>query len=235
MRRISVAMLLGLAGSLALPMPAASQEDRESYLARMRTICEGGCLQPKQVLRTARKLRPGEEREIAAILDIADVTKHGDKYILLQQTPNLYDMTEFDFGMPQLDQSRISDRNNISIEMNEQTLFDLLNLPQVSDEPVARPDLGSGITVEGDRNRKFVRPSLATLRVAFRNRRIVVRAMPRLDVAFAGARRDRKNKQLTLMLRNADDLALLPRYDGDGNPILDGPLQGLAGSERGER
>lgn len=53
----------------------------------MRTICEIDCLQPKQVLRAARKLRPGEERELAAILDIADVTKRGDKYILLQLTP----------------------------------------------------------------------------------------------------------------------------------------------------
>lgn len=235
MRRVSIAMLCGLAGAFALPLPAASQEIRESYLARMRTICEIECLQPKQLLRTARKLRPGEEREMAAILDIADVTKRGDKYILLQQTPNLYDMTEFDFGMPQLDQSRMSDRNNISIEMDEQTLFDLLNLPQVSEGPGARADRASGIIVEGDRDRKFVKPSLATLRAAFRNRRIVVRGMPRLDIGFAGARRDRKNKQLTLMLRNADDLALLPRYDSDGNPILDGPLAGLAVPERGGR
>lgn len=143
-------------------------------------------------------------------------------------------MIEFDFGMPQLDQSRMSDRNNINIEMDEQTLFDLLNLPQVSQEPDARADPGSGIIVDGDRDRKFVKPSLATLRAAFRNRRIVVRGMPRLDVVFAGGRRDRKNKQLTLILRSADDLALLPRYDGDGNPILDGPLEGLAEPERGE-
>jgi hypothetical protein len=141
-------------------------------------------------------------------------------------------MTELDFGMPHLDQSPISDRNNILIEMDERTLFDLLNVPQApdpadgSDAPIARDD---AIIVEGDRTRDFIKPSLAALKTMFRNRRIVVRGTPRLDVLFAGARRDRRYKQVTLMLGHADDLVMLPRYDDEGNPILDGPLEGLGG------
>ncbi|OBV12028.1 hypothetical protein I603_0159 [Erythrobacter dokdonensis DSW-74] len=212
--------------------PAAASENREAYLERMRAICEVGCLQPRQLLRTARKLPPGEAPDMAVVIDIGDVAVRGDKYLLLQQSPNLYDMTELDFGMPHLDQSPISDRNNILIEMDERTLFDLLNVPQApdpadgSDAPIARDD---AIIVEGDRTRDFIKPSLAALKAMFRNRRIVVRGTPRLDVLFAGARRDRRYKQVTLMLGHADDLVMLPRYDDEGNPILDGPLEGLGG------
>jgi hypothetical protein len=141
-------------------------------------------------------------------------------------------MTELDFGMPHLDQSPISDRNNILIEMDERTLFDLLNVPQAPDStdmpaaPVAGDD---AIIVEGDRARDFVKPSLAAMKAMFRNRRIVVRGTPRLDILFAGARRDRRHKQVTLILANADDLVMLPRYDDKGEPILDGALAGLGG------
>ena len=221
-----------LVSMLALPHPVAASESREAYLERMRAICEPGCMQPKELLRTARKLPAGEAPELAAIIDIADVAQPGDKYVLLQRMPNLYDMTELDFGMPHLDQSNISDRNNIRIEMDAQTLFDILNLPQAKGTAAAS---GSGlaggddILVEGDRDRDFVRPSLMSLRAMFRNRRIVVRGTPRLDVIFAGARRDRRHKQVTLVLESADNLVLLPRYDDKGEPILDGPLAGLGG------
>ena len=221
-----------LLAMLAQPQPAAASETREAYLDRMRAVCEAGCLQPKQLLRTARKLPPGETPEMAAVIDIGDVAVRGDKYLLMQMTPNLYDMTELDFGMPHLDQSPISDRNNILIEMDAQTLFDLLNLPQEtgpSPSGIAGREGGAGIVVDGDPDRKFVKPSLAAIKAMFRNRRIVVRGTPRLEVLFAGARRDRRLKQLTLMLANADDLVLLPRYDGDGEPIFEGPLAGLGG------
>lgn len=238
MRRVPVFAICAMIGLFALPVPAAAQEDREAYLARMRAICEIGCMQPKQLLSTARRRPANDPRELAAILDIADVDQRGDKYVLLQRTPNLYDMSEFDFGMPQLDQSTISDRNNINVEMDEQTLFDLLNLPQALPPPAPgkAPRGASGdIVVEGDPERETVEPSLAELKALFRNRRIVVRGKPRLDVLFVGARLDRRNKQLTLVLGNADDIALLPRYDSDGQPVLEGPLAGLAGPERGER
>ena len=228
------AMAVPAAISAAIPAatPAAASETRAAYLDRMRAICEPGCMQPRQLLRAARKLSPGEAPDMAAIIDIGDVAVRGDKYVLMQLAPNLYDMTELDFGMPHLDQSPISDRNNILIEMDEATLFDLLNMPQAPVATSAPPSPNGGdeaIIVEGDRSREFVKPSLATLKAMFRNRRIVVRGTPRLDVIFAGARRDRRHKQLTLMLAHADDLVMLPRYDDKGEPILEGPLAGLGG------
>ncbi|MEE4316382.1 MAG: hypothetical protein V2I74_05305, partial [Erythrobacter sp.] len=126
MRRLLVLTGWCIAAVMVSPAaPAAASENREAYLERMRAICEVGCLQPRQLLRTARKLPPGEAPDMAVVIDIGDVAVRGDKYLLLQQSPNLYDMTELDFGMPHLDQSPISDRNNILIEMDERTLFDL--------------------------------------------------------------------------------------------------------------
>jgi len=224
---------LSLAALALVTVPqAAPAETRAAYLDRMRAICADGCLQPRHLLRTARRLPPDAMPQLSAIVDIGDVAVRGDTYVLLQRAPNLYDMTELDFGMPHLDQSPISDRNNIRIEMSEDTLFDLLNLPRAAAAPPAARMSGAGeedaILVPGTRDRAFEKPSLAALKAHFRNRRIVVRGQPRLDVVFAGARLDRRHKQLTLMLASADDLVLLPRYDKAGNPVPDGALAGLA-------
>lgn len=211
---------------LGLSLPALS-ETRSAYLSRLQYICEVECLQPRALLRTARKRRASEQGEMAGIIDIAHVSKRDTKYLLHQQPPNLLDMSELDFGMPQLDQSPIANINAIVIEMDEQTVLDLLNVPSEAGTPEAGAGDDADIVVEGDRQRKAAKPSLEALEAMFRNRRIVVRGAPRLDVAFAGARRDRRRKMLTLVLNNADDLVLLPRYDREGNPVLDGPLEGL--------
>ena len=215
---------------LGLALPASS-ETRQAYLARLQTICEAQCLQPRELLRTARQRRPSERGEMAGIIDIGYVSKRDTKYLLHQQAPNLLDMSELDFGMPQQGQSPIVNLNAIVIEIDEQTVLDLLNTPIAVANPGANPGTGAGadadIVVEGDRERERAKPSLEALEAMFRNRRIVVRGEPRLDVAFVGARRDRRRKMLTLVLDNADNVVLLPRYDSDGNPVLDGPLEGL--------
>ncbi|MEE4154278.1 MAG: hypothetical protein V2I27_08975 [Erythrobacter sp.] len=73
-------------------------------------------------------------------------------------------------------------------------------------------------------------PGLSALRTTFRNRRIVARGTPKLTAQWVGGRIDRRNKQVTLLVDNADDLVLLPRYDENGEPILEGALAGLAAS-----
>lgn len=211
---------------LGLSLPASS-ETRTAYLSRLQYICAVECLQPRALLRTARQRRASEQGEMAGIIDIGYVSKRDTKYLLHQQPPNLLDMSELDFGMPQLDQSPIANVNAIVIEMDEQTVLDLLNAPSVAGAPGAGAGDDADIVVEGNRQRKAAKPSLEALEAMFRNRRIVVRGAPRLDVAFAGARRDRRRKMLTLMLKNADDVVILPSFDSDGNPVLDGPLEGL--------
>jgi len=76
--------------------------------------------------------------------------------------------------------------------------------------------------VEGDTERKFVEPSLTELRKHFRNRRVVVRGQPRLQAVWVGGRIDRRRKQVTLVVEDAKDIALLPRYNDDGEPVFDG-------------
>ncbi|MEM1196891.1 MAG: hypothetical protein AAGH57_12365, partial [Pseudomonadota bacterium] len=44
---------------------------------------------------------------------------------------------------------------------------------------------------------------------------------PRLTPVWVGGRKDYRNKQVTLEVANADDLALLPRFDDEGEPIKD--------------
>jgi hypothetical protein len=205
----------------------ASSETRENYLSRLRAICEGGCLQPRELLRTARQRRPSATGEMAGIIDIAYVSQRNDKFLLHEQEPNPLDMSELDFGMPQLEQSPQVNVNRIVVELDEQTVRDLLGTPSAVVAPGRGETEDGEIIVEGDRDSKVVRPSLEALENMFRNRRIVVRGSPRLDVGFVGARRDRRRKMLTIIPSNADDLILLPRYGDDGEAILDGPLEGL--------
>lgn len=81
---------------------------------------------------------------------------------------------------------------------------------------------------EAEAEKEVRKPNLTNLRTYFRNRRIVARGEPQLQAQWIGGRLDRRRKQVTLMVDNADDLVLLPRYDAKGEPILEGPLAGLA-------
>jgi len=55
----------------------------------------------------------------------------------------------------------------------------------------------------------------------------VVRGMPERLPRLVGARLDYRRSQMTIRIDSADDVVILPRYDEEGNPILDGPLAGL--------
>jgi len=216
------------AATLTVVPLSAFPETRQAYLSRLKYICEVECLQPRELLRSARKRRASAQGDVAGIIDIAYVSQRDGKFQLHEQEPNLLDMSELDFGMPQLEQSPMVNVNRIVIELDEQTARDLLGAPAATFTS-GRGDADDGdIVVEGDRQRKVAKPSLEAIEDMFRNRRIVVRGAPRLDVTFVGARRDRRRKMLTIIPGNADDVVILPRYDEGGNPILDGPLAGLS-------
>jgi hypothetical protein len=226
MRRFIVLACSAAATLIVMPL-SASPETRQAYLSRLKYICEVECLQPRELLRTARKRRASEQGDVAGIIDIAYVSQRDGKFQLHEQEPNPLDMSELDFGMPQLEQSPMVNVNRIIVELDEQTARDLLGTPAATFAP-GRGGAGDGdILVEGDRERKVSKPSLEALKDMFRNRRIVVRGSPRLDVSFVGARRDRRRKMLTIIPGNADDLILLPQYNDDGEAILEGPLEGL--------
>jgi hypothetical protein len=78
------------------------------------------------------------------------------------------------------------------------------------------------IVVEGDAPAKKVKPTLSSLSGLLLNRRVVVRGSPRLTAVWKGGRLDYRNKQVTLEVDNVEDLVLLPRFDEDGEAIVDG-------------
>lgn len=241
MRTLRLSILGGLCVLLVAPFPAAS-ETREAYLTRLRDICEVECMQPRELLRAARKRRKSSDADMAGILDVAYVSRFGDKYRLHTEEPRLadfFDLQQFDFGMLEFKERTVSSRSDIVVELDEETLLDLLYVPAPTPLAEANASPGTanpaprankdGIIVEGEaeRERELEKPPLQALRSMFLKRRVVVRGKPRLTPVFVGARRDMKNKQVTLVLDNADDIVLLPRFDDDGEPILDGPLAGL--------
>lgn len=224
-------ILAGTAAAMFTVMPlSAVPETRESYLSRLAAICDAGCMPPRQLLRTARKRGADDQAEIAGILDVAEVTRQDSKYLLHQQSPNLFDLRELGFDLPQYDRIRIENVNAITIELDEQTARDLLNMSATEHAHGAARGPDGGIIVEGDRDRRVSKPSLEALEDMFRNRRIVVRGTPRIEVPFTGARLNRRQTKLTIMVDGAANLVLLPRYDKNGEPILDGPLSGLGAS-----
>ncbi|MEQ8411184.1 MAG: hypothetical protein RIB52_06490 [Erythrobacter sp.] len=227
----------GLAALLMLPVAALAQsqpESRESYLARLRDVCAPGCLPPRETLRSARKRRASETGEIAAILDIREVSREGDSFRLHTMAPveaDYFDMQQFDFGMPQTRSRPLTSVNDIIVAFDEETFADLLDFPQRPREVSAGGEAtgpNGDIVVEGERGETAERPTLEALRNLLRGRRIAVRGEPVLTPVFVGARRDFRRKRLTIELGNADDLVMLPRYDENGKPILEGPLAGLA-------
>lgn len=235
-------ILAGLALTATAP---ASAETRESYLERLEDICAVDCMQPRQLLRAARKRGRGATDDVAVIFDVAEVTLWNGKYLLHSNLP----ASNLNIGLGNAFGSELGNRlgnrtprasrpetgaNTIVIEMDEATFFDLLNVPNPQEQAALMKAQKSAtsanedeIIVERDRRRKFTKPTLNKLRSTFRNRRIVVRGTPRLDIVWTGGRRDFRRKKLFVELDNADDLAVLPRYDDDGEPIFDGPLEGL--------
>ena len=229
----SVPVILGSAALLSLaPASNASAETREEYLARLKDICEVECLQPRQFQRTARKRGDDQSSDMALIMDVRAVRRVGDKIQLHNINLETSHFEVLDAlgsagidtsqrggigGLPRSQNPR-THPNVVVIEMDQQTLFDLLNpiSPEVQRAALATGD--ADIIVEGDSERTFKRPTLAALEAAILNRRIVVRGQHRLEVGIVGARRDRRRKQAILEVDNAAEMALLPRYDDDGNP-----------------
>lgn len=229
MRNLTLLVFGALAFGLSAPI-SAETETREEYLARLRAICEVECMQPRELLRKARKRRKSKAGDMSGILDIRFVSRYGEKY-RLHTSParqaDFFDLQQFDFGMPEFRQTPVQSRNDIVVEIDEVTFRDLLALPlsapvEAASTPSNEQDANEaadGIIVDGEREAKPDKPKLTDLRNLFEDRRIVVRGKPRLTPDWIGARRDMKNKQLTLELASADDLVLLPRYDDEGNPI----------------
>ena len=231
----SVMLALGAALALGPAGPASAEaESRAAYLERLRDVCAVECLQPRDLLREARKRDWGaasveDSGDMAGIMDIVDVSRWNDKYLLFTALPQ---GPLFDFAGQQtpLSLRPVAMPNAIVIELDEATFFDLLRVPVPGSAEAQTPrlDAEGNIIVERDRDMKFSRPTLRTLRDTFRDRRIVVRGSPRLEAVFDGGRIDHARKKLFLQVDNADDLVLLPRFDKRGEPIFEGPLAGLA-------
>ncbi len=234
---------------LTFQISPASAETREEYLARLKEVCAVECMQPREFQRTARKRDKTDEGDMAVIIDVAYITRAGTKLQLHNLNLETSHFEVLDVlesagintsqrdgigGLPRGRRPR-PHPNVIVIEMDEETLFDLLNPPSSDPQGGSLDDRGKDIVVEDDRDRRLNRATLSALRAKLMNRRIVVRGSPRLEVAWVGARRDFRRKQVFLEVDNADDLVMLPRYDDDGNPKPDKHLPWLSASaERDE-
>ena len=235
---ISAAFAL-LAVSSAPPLSASQAETYESYLSRLKDICEVECLQPRDFQRKARKQSSKNKGDMEIIMDVAYVTREGPTY----QLHNLDRENSYFDDLQLLGSAGIntSSRNGIGglprgrsnpvhpdliiIEMDEATVRELLGLQPVADSETGtgKVRIGSrksdGIIVEGETTKDGKKVSQIDFRSLMRGRRVVVRGKPRLQAVWLGARSDRRRKQVTLELSDADDLVLLPRYDDDGKPL----------------
>lgn len=231
----ALVMLVSLPAVLAFTNPGrASAEPYDQYLDRLREICSVECLQPRQFLRAARKRDAEEGGDMAIIMDVAEVRRNGSKFELYNldtQASALEELailgsagvnTSSRSGVGGLPRGQQTGRhpNVLAIEIGDQTLFDILNAVAPDGQLTGGRGDQDGIVVDGERDREFVEPTLTELRAFFRNRRVVVRGRPRLEVATVGARRDFRRKQVTLELANGDHIALLPRFGRDGEPNL---------------
>lgn len=231
--------------------PEFRSESREAYLARLRDVCAANCLEPKPFQRAARKRKGDEEGDMAVIMDVAYVRLNGERFELfnLDLESNALETVQL-LGSAGINTSQRGGVGGLSrsrngalspevvvVSLDRQAFADFLNpLEPLDDTAAPRRKAASGaavgdddILVEGEQQQQVERrkPTLAELKSLFRNRRIVVRGTPELTATWVGARLDHKNKQVSLMVKNAEDLVLLPRYDDDGNPVLDGELAGL--------
>lgn len=224
---IALAFVAVSLGAPARPASSEPIETREQYFDRLRYVCEADCMQPRELLRTARRNGRGATEDVAGILDVLSVSEWNGKYLLHTGSVNRNDAGEFVWwGTNRVGQMTpfsfrpVFDPDIVVVELDRQTFFDILRVPVPgtgrSGEPVIDED--GNIIVSQDRFAKFSKPTLRKLRSAFRNRRIAVRGTPRLDVPFTGGRRDFRRKKLFIEVNNVDNLVLLPRFDKDGNP-----------------
>jgi len=228
--------LAGLA-AFALPMSApAMAEPYQDYLSRLKEICSVDCMQPRQFQRTARKRGKSDQADMALIMDVAYVELSDNRLELHNldlESSHFEDLINLESagidissrtGVGGLPRGRGNSRhpNLIIIELDEQAVRDLLRpLPYATESAAVGSDDGDAdILVEGDPGRKVERLSRTDLTELFRNRRVVVRGTPRLEATLIGARRDFRRKQVTLVVDDAADLAILPRFDDDGNAVL---------------
>ena len=233
---LSLVLLCAALGFALSPAPA-SAEPYEEYLQRLRYICEVECLQPRQFQRAARKRDGDDTADMALIMDVAEVERNGDLYELYSTQAAANPLVEQEIlgsagintssrngigGLPR-GGGRARHPETIIVAFDAQTFFDLLNASDARFDQPVRVLAQDGIIVEGDRTRERVEPSLAALRSYFRNRRIVVRGTPDLQPALIGARLDYRRKQVTLRVDSADEIVLLPRFDANGEPVLDQP------------
>lgn len=219
------------------PTALATPQDEtyETYLSRLAEICSVECLKPKDLRRKARRRSENKDSHLAVIMDVASVRRVGNKYQLLSvdlERSNLEDLAILGSagidvsgrtgvgGLPRSRDGNLTP-NAIVVELDEQALSDLLNTPQAPAPSAkgAKPD--SSIVVEGEGEKVETKPTLASLSGLLLNRRVVVRGAPRLTPVWVGGRKDYRNKQVTLEVANADDLAVLPRYDEEGEPVMD--------------
>ncbi len=226
--------------TLAIPT-SASSETRDEYLSRLKDVCSVECLQPRDFLRKARKQANRGVAEMAVIMDVGFVRRENGKYQLISldlRGSNLVDLNILDSagintsmsngvgGLPRGQQGN-NHPDAIVIEIDQQAFSDFMK-PTAPAYFRKNADNGeAAIVVEGESERKFRKPTLADLNGNFMNRRIVVRGAPRLEAQWIGGRRDFRNRQVTLVVDNADDLVVLPRYDKDGRPVFDESQRGL--------
>lgn len=228
------------------PAASASTETRDEYLSRLKEICEVECMQPRQFQRTARKRGSNQTRDMALIMDVKSVRRVGGKIQL--HNINL-ETSHFEVlealgsagintsqrngigGLPSGQKQR-TNPNIVVIELDQQTLFDLLNPILPVREGGGRSADGVGIIVDGDRDREVTMPSLAALEAAILNRRIVVRGKPRLEVGIVGGRQDFRRKQAFLEVDNAAEMIVLPRFNKDGEAIYGGEYKRAGALEK---
>ena len=241
-RPLTPSLLLTLS-ALALTTPtSASAESYQQYLERLRDICAVDCLQPRRFQIAARKRSGNAIDDMAVIMDVVEVRQAGDKlelHNIAQDTSALVELellrsagidTSFRAGVGGRTRNRVSGRSPevVVIEIDKSTLSDILNTKALLAPAIGPDDVdtgsGEGIVVEGDGEKRVIKPTLPRLRSYFRNRRVVVRGQPRLKPVWVGARLDRRRKQVTLVLDNAEDIALLPEYDSNGEAVIIDPL-----------
>ncbi|UAB77575.1 hypothetical protein INR77_12350 [Erythrobacter sp. SCSIO 43205] len=227
---------------MLLAPASAKAESYQQYLDRLRDICSVDCLEPRRFQIAARKRSSDASGDMALIMDVAEVRAVGDKFELhniVADSSALVELelfasagidTSFGSGVGGRTRNRVAGRSPevVVIELDKATFTDILNTkdllaPKIGTEAQEAGD-GKGILVERDGEVEQIEATLPRLRSYFRNRRVVVRGQPRLTPVFVGARLDRRRKQVTLVVDNAEDIALLPEYDENGEAVIVDPL-----------